>query len=362
MKYAVIMAGGSGKRLWPLSRKKTPKQMLRLIKNKTLLRICYERIAPIFQTDHVLILTNAHFRDAVAQELPEIPSKNIIAEPAMRDTAPAIALAAAVLAKSDPHASMVILTADHLIEPPENLCAAINDAFAFVENNADALITFAIKPTNPNTQFGYLELGQSQTCDYAQNPIAKVHSFKEKPDLQTAQKYLDSGNFFWNSGMFVFKASAMLDNIKNNLPDAIPPLDNLKAAWNTPDWDNTLKTNFPLMPKISIDYAVMEKSDTVHSITLDCSWLDVGSFNAIEKILPPDENKNVLANTTAQLIDSSENIIITKNNDHLIAAIGVSDLVIAHTPDATLICHKKQTHKLKELLEQLEKRDLDKYL
>ncbi|MHC4359319.1 MAG: mannose-1-phosphate guanylyltransferase [Planctomycetota bacterium] len=362
MNYAVIMAGGTGKRLWPLSRKKRPKQVLKLLDGQTLLRCCFDRLASIFDMRNIIVLTNADYADVVRENLPELPANNVIAEPAVRDTAGAIGLAATVLTKSDQEATMAIVTADQLIEPAELLQQAIKDAFVYVNSNPESLITFGIQPTFANTHLGYIKCTDWRRYEGCVNEICTVEAFKEKPDEKRAKEYLESGQYFWNSGMFVWKAKTILSNLQRFLPEFTEPLSKIKAAWDSPSQQQVLKEMFIKLPKISIDFAVMEKADTVHAIKLDCRWLDMGAFTALADLITSDENNNIVVAGKSELLESRDNIIVTEDHGHLIAAIGMEKTVIAHTPDATLVCPINQAHRLKELLELIEKNAGKKYL
>ena len=362
MDYAVIMAGGTGKRLWPLSRQSRPKQVLKLIDGSTLLRRCFERLAGVFDQRNIIVLTNSEYADIVRENLPEIPSGNVIAEPAVRDTAGAIGLAATVLTKYDADASMAVVTADQVIEPSDVFQQTIADGLRFVNENNDALITFGIEPTFPSTQLGYIKLGQLQKCESCKSEIYGVDSFREKPDLDTARKYLVSGDYCWNSGMFVWKARTILANLHRLLPACVEPLGRIQAGWDGPNQEETLKEWFMKMPKISIDYAVMEQAENVYAIRLDCRWLDMGSFAALADVISSDENNNIVVAGSSELIDSSNNIIITEDEGHLIAIIGLENMVVAHSPDATLVCPVDQTQRLKELLKLVKEHGGEKFL
>ena len=362
MDYAVIMAGGTGKRLWPLSRRKRPKQVLRLIDGQTLLQLCFQRLCPIFDTRNIIVLTNAGYADTVRENLPDLPFNNVIAEPAVRDTAGAIGLAASILARYDPQASMAVLTADQLIEPPEILQQAIKDALAFVNNNPDDMITFGIQPTFASTQLGYLKCSNASEYPDCKNKIYTVKAFKEKPDEKVAKEYLDSGRYFWNSGMFVWKAKTILANLGKFLPEATEPLSRIQTNWDSPNQQRALEEWFVKLPKISIDYAVMEKAENVHAIKLNCRWLDMGSFAALADIVSSDERNNIIVANKSELLDCRDSIIVTEDKAHLIAAIGLQNMVVAHSKDATLICHADQTHRLKDLLKQIEQNDGVKFL
>ena len=362
MDYVVVMAGGTGKRLWPLSREARPKQVLKLIDGETLLRRCFERLAPIFDERNILILTNAGYADIVRENLFELPFNNIIAEPAVRDTAGAIGLAAAVLSKYDSDATMAVVTADQLMKPVEVFQQAMTDALAFVNSNPEAMITFGIQPSFPSTQLGYIKLGNGQKCPNCTNEISPVEAFKEKPDVNTAKEYLQTGQYCWNSGMFVWKARTILNQLSEYLPEATEPLNKIQAAWDGPGQEQALKDWFVKLPKISIDYAVMEKADNVHAIRLNSRWIDMGSFAALADIINSDENNNIVVAGESELLDCKNNIVITEDDDHLIAAIGMENVVIAHTPDATLVCPLDDTQRLKELIELIRSHDGEKFL
>ncbi|MHC5059616.1 MAG: mannose-1-phosphate guanylyltransferase [Planctomycetota bacterium] len=362
MDYVVIMAGGTGKRLWPLSRQTRPKQVLKLLDGQTLLRRCFDRLTPIFDVRNIIVLTNAGYADLVRENLVELPYGNVIAEPAVRDTAGAIGLAASVLTKYDPNATMAVVTADQLIEPADVFENAMTDALAFINENEEALITFGIRPTFASRQLGYIELGAVQPCPNSAGQVYVVDSFKEKPDSATAEEYVTSGQCCWNSGMFVWKARAILRNLHELLPACVEPLQRIQAEWDGPNQDETLKEWFLKMPKISIDFAVMEKAKNVYAIRLDCRWLDMGSFAALADIISSDENDNIVVAGHSELLDSKNNIVITEDEGHLIAVIGLENMVVAHSPDATLVCHVDETERLKELLELIKSRSGDKFL
>ncbi len=362
MEYAVIMAGGTGKRLWPLSRETRPKQVLKLLDGQTLLRKCYERLKPIFDVRNIIVLTNAGYRDVVLENLAELPFDNVIAEPVVRDTAGAIGLAAAVLSKYDSNATMVVLTADQVIRPEEVLQQAIKDAIRWVNKNPDSLITFGIRPTFPSTQLGYIKLDKSTKCADCSNEIYKVESFTEKPELKVAEEYFKSGRYCWNSGMFVWKARTILREIYHSLPAARKPLEMIQSSWDGPAGEQQLREWFPAMPKISIDFAVMEKSQNVSAIMLDCQWLDMGSFAALADIISSDSNNNIVVAGRSEVLDCKDSILITEDENHLIAAIGLEKMVVVHSPDATLVCPIDEAERLKELIELIRQHGNERFL
>ncbi len=362
MDYVVVMAGGRGERLWPLSRRNKPKQVLKLFDGQALLQRCLQRLFPIFDAGNIIVLTNAAYAGLVREELPELAFDNVIAEPVVRDTAGAIGLAASILAKRDPQATMAVVTADQLIEPADVFQQALKDALAFVNRNPDSLVTFGIQPTFPSTQFGYIKCASPRKCPECENEIYSVQAFVEKPDEKTAKQYVDAGHYFWNSGMFVWKAQTILDNLEKFLPEAVEPLMKIRSAWDSPNCQSALEQWFPKLPKISIDYAVMEKAEAVYAIKLNCHWLDVGCFTALAEAIGSDENNNVVAAGTSELLGCKNSIIVTEDKGHLVAAMGVENIIVAHAPDATLVCHVDYAPRLKELLELIERHGGQKFL
>lgn len=362
MNFAVIMAGGTGKRLWPLSRQHRPKQVLKLLDGQTLLRQCFERLNGIFDLRNILVLTNANYVDLVRENLSEIPPQNVIAEPVVRDTAGAIGLAATILHKYDPSATMAVVTADHVIEPKEMFQDVMRTAMAFVNENPEALVTFGIQPTFPSTQLGYIKFGKTAAGKTSPHPVHTIEAFKEKPQEQIARDYLQNGRYFWNSGMFVWRCATILERMKQFLPACREPLDAIKADWDRPEQEQTLQEWFPKLPKISIDFAVMEKAERVYGVKLDCRWQDMGSFAALADILESDTDHNIVITGYSEMLDSKNNIVATEEKDHLLALIGVENMIVAHSKDATLVCPIDQSHRLKELLEKIKQHHAEKFL
>jgi len=362
MNYAVIMAGGSGKRLWPLSREHRPKQMLRLLGGQTLLRRCFDRLRGLFDLRNILVVTNVGYVDMVRENLLELPAENVIAEPMVRDTAGAIGLAATVLHKYDLHSTMAVVTADQVLEPDEPFQKAMQIALDFVEEHPEALLTFGVKPTYASTQYGYLKLGQAVPCGESADAVRRLEAFKEKPDAQTAKAYVDSGQYCWNSGMFVWKTKTILDQLHHFLPACVEPLQKIQSAWGRAGQEDAIREWFVKLPKISIDYAVMEKASEVYGILLDCCWRDLGSFTALADIIESDAANNIVAAPKAELLDCRNSIVVTEDAGHLIALIGVENMVVAHSSDATLICPASQSHRIKELLEQIQQHGGQRYL
>ena len=357
MRYAVIMAGGSGKRLWPLSRSKRPKQLLPLLEGKNLLEIAVDRLAGLFEPENILIVTNTEYAEQIAGALSRIPRENVIGEPVGRDTANAITLAVAILAARDKDATMAVFTADHVIRPAEQFAEDVRAACDAADQHPDALLTFGVRPTWPHTGLGYIH-----TTGEVAEGVLEVAGFKEKPDHPTARRYVDSGEYYWNSGMFVWKLGAIRAALEEFLPDSMRKLASVTTALRDgKPVGPVLAEVYPTLEKISIDYAVMEKARKVLMVPLKCEWLDVGSWPALKDVVDLDEQDNVVIADNAVLVDSSRNVIVSEN-DHLIAVLGLDDCIVVHSPDATLVCDTSDSQRLKELVDLLEKRHGQKYL
>jgi mannose-1-phosphate guanylyltransferase len=257
---------------------------------------------------------------------------------------------------------MAVVTADQIIEPADVFQQALEDALACVNTNPDSMVVFGIKPDYPSIQLGYLKCSAAGKCPGSDSTIYTVEQFKEKPNEQTAIEYIKTGRYFWNSGMFVWKAKTILDNLAQFLPDATEPLKKIREGWDTPKQNRILAEWFRKLPKISIDFAVMEKAANVNAIKLDCRWLDLGSFAALADIINSDKNNNVVVAGASELLGCNNSIIVTEEKGHLIAAVGLDNMVVAHSPDATLVCHIDQTHRLKELLDLIKQHEGEKFI
>ena len=349
------MAGGSGLRLWPLSRASRPKQLLRLVGGRSLLQLTWERVAGLLPAEQIFVCTAESDADAVCAELPQLPAENVLGEPVGRDTANAIGFASVLLHEQDQDAVIAFLTADHLIEPATEFRAALERGFTLAARPG-RLVTFGIVPTQAHTGLGYVETGDALPEDPSGREVV---AFREKPDAETAEIYLRSGRHLWNSGMFVWRADSVLDRLATHLPAAHADLTRIAKAWGTDQRDATLGALYPTLPKISIDYAVMEPAarepGVVTVVPMDVSWLDVGSWPTLARTLPRDEGGNALSATVSTL-NSGGNVIVSDDPDHLVAAVGVTDLIVVHTRDVTLVCRSEDAERVKAMAEQVAER------
>lgn len=357
MQHAVIMAGGAGTRLWPLSRKQRPKQLLHLFGGKSLLRQAYERLAALLEPNSIYVITTAEHLDLVHQELPEVPVDNLFGEPCGRDTVNAVGLAAAILHERDPEGVMSIFTADHIITPVDRFTRAVDSALKRAAENPDALITIGVVPTTPETGFGYVHRGEPLG-----NDVYRVDRFVEKPDLETAKRYVASGEFYWNSGMFTWRIDTILEQLRKHLPESYPMLMELGQAWGGGSWAELAGKLYPELRKISVDFAIMEKAEQVLVVEMDCAWRDVGSWNALTEVLSADAAGNVRTGTQVIHLGSTGNIVATEDEEHLIATIGVEDLVIVHSADATLVCKRSEAQAIRKLVAAIQSETGDRYL
>ncbi|MGP1345578.1 MAG: mannose-1-phosphate guanylyltransferase [Phycisphaerales bacterium] len=365
MRFAMIMAGGAGTRLWPLSRSGRPKQLTPMIprdgRMASLLEIAAERLEGLIPADRRYICTNEGYRSQIRAAMPWVGDGQILGEPVGRDTVNAVGFTAAVLHKMDPDAVFAVLTADHIIEPDDMFRRTLDIGFKLVEQDPMRLVTFAIKPTYPATGFGYVERGGAIAGSDGLG--FTVERFVEKPTLERAQAYLESGSFDWNAGMFVWKASTILNCLKRYKPESYKGLMEIAAAWGTPEQDAVLGRVYPELPKISVDYAIMEPasreqaraastgaSDGVRvcTVRMDLRWLDVGSWPSYGETLEPDSSENRVVGRS-MLHGCSETVVVNADDSHLIAAVGCRNLIIVRSGDATLIMDAEHAQDLKTL-------------
>jgi mannose-1-phosphate guanylyltransferase len=354
MRNVVILAGGAGTRLWPLSRVDRPKQMLPLGGGRSLLRAAYDRLDGLVPPERIYVCTAASQAAQVLDHLPELPPGNLIGEPVGRDTANAVGLSSAVIGRDDPDATLAIVGSDHLISPEPRFRRAVSDAFAVAESRPSSLCTFGIEPTYPHTGLGYVERGAAIGGDIE---AYAVDRFREKPDLRTAEEYLATGRFWWNSGMFVWRTDTLLGALDVLLPESAADLRRVAAVWDTGERDAVLAEVYPRLPKISIDYAVMEpasqgKADAdVVAVPMPVRWLDVGSWAAVAGTYATDDHGNACAPEALRcLVDSHDNVIVTDDPDHLVATIGLRGHIVVHTRDVTMVCPLADGERVKELV------------
>jgi mannose-1-phosphate guanylyltransferase len=357
--FVVLMAGGTGTRFWPRSRKSYPKQLLNIIGSRSMLQLTYDRIKNLTSPDKILIITNEDQKPKIEEQLPEIPTDNIIPEPFGRNTAPCIGLAATIIKKvQDQNEVMVVLPADHLIGNTASFIKTIKAGVEYIKSNK-CLLTLGITPTYPETGYGYIQAGE-KFSDSRGMDIYKVKTFAEKPNIETAQRFLKSGDFFWNSGMFIWRVDHILNEIDEHIPELSEDLKQIEDSFNKKNYNKILKDVYSRTKPISIDYGIMENAKNVCVIKSDFQWNDLGSWEAVYNISPKDKNGNVT--------DSKQSVIINAQNNYfysskkLIAAVDVDNLVLVEMDDAILICKRDNSQNVKMIVDHLERKDLDEYL
>ena len=357
--HAVIMAGGRGTRFWPRSREKKPKHLLDIISNRTIIQETVDRIKPLIAPENILIVTGRKHARALTGQLPEIPSRNIIIEPEGKNTAPCIGLAALHIQKKAGDDIMIVLPSDHAITDPGKFLQVIRAAEQTAAG-ADALVTIGIKPTSPQTGFGYIERGDS-IANGTTEEVFRVKSIREKPDFQQALEFVQSGKFYWNSGMFIWKASTILKSIARLLPDLYSGLMTINETLGSPEEKAAMRRIFKKLVPISIDYGVMEKANNVFVVKGDFGWSDVGSWDALWEISARDENGNAFIGGS-NVISSDSTGSLVYSPQKLVALAGVKDLIVVETKDALLICPKGNSQDVKKIVETLEAKKMKKYL
>jgi mannose-1-phosphate guanylyltransferase len=359
MLHAMIMAGGSGTRFWPASRKHNPKQLLNLTGQRSMIQSTADRLSGLCPLENLLIVTNQSLVEPIAAQLPEVPRESIIGEPAKRDTAPCIGLAAAWIAARDPEATMVVMPADHVIGPDDVFQDALAHASELVDEDPTRIVTFGIKPSYPAEAFGYIER-EGEAFPEKRLPSFSVNRFREKPDPQTAREFLKAGSFYWNSGIFVWKVKTILDALAEFQPAMLARINAIANAIGTPDFSETLQREFPAIESTSIDYAVMEKHENVVVVEAPFKWDDLGNWSAIPRLKGIDEAGNTIDGEHIGI--ETENSLIRTESGHLIVTIGMKDCIVVHTSNATLVADKNQEQSIKQIVAELERRGLDQYL
>jgi len=355
------MAGGGGTRLWPVSRKERPKQLLPLLGQETLFQSTVQRLENLFPPEHILVVTVEDQALEMRQQASSIPEENYIIEPAPRGTASVVGLAAAVLQKRDPNAAMAILPSDHFIRNRDLFHYLLRAAFEVAENGY--LVTLGITPTHPSIAYGYIQQGQPLSGGY-NYPAYEVKSFKEKPNEDTAQKLLRSGDHSWNSGMFIWRADVILKEINAQMPALDKALKDIVAVWGTAGQDDILKERWESLKNETVDYGIMEKAGRVAVLPAGgLGWSDVGSWESLFEVLLPDMNGNIATNSNSHLAHETNNTLVYgSSGERLIVTIGVDDMIIVDTDDILLVCKSDQSQKVRDVVEHLRKHRQEKYL
>ncbi|MDA1014764.1 MAG: mannose-1-phosphate guanylyltransferase [Planctomycetota bacterium] len=363
MLHAVIMAGGSGTRFWPQSRKTLPKQLLPLTGSQTMIQQTVARCDGWIPPERTWIVTNRTQVEETRIQMPRLPPANALVEPCGRNTAPCVGLAAIHALHQDPDAVMFVMPADHVIQPIEVFQRAARHAVSIVSSLPDAFVLFGIPPTFPATGYGYIERGEELALgDDSVTPGGfHVQSFREKPNNEVAQGYLDSGNYYWNCGIFCWRAAAILSALQQFEPEMHAHLMRLSEALGTELWQPTLESEFPKMKSISIDYAVLERADHVAVVEAPFDWDDVGSWPALPRLTGVDRDGNTIDGLFSG-VDTRGCIIRSTEADHLVATLGMEDCIIVHTKDATLIARKDQADEIRKLVAKIEADGRERFL
>lgn len=347
-KVAVIMAGGKGERFWPKSRNDKPKQFLSLTPDHvTMIQHTVNRLRTLIDAEDIFVVTNQSYRSLVCEQLPEIPVENILAEPMAKNTAPCIALAAAAVGAKYTDAVMIVLPSDHLIKNNQLFLEVLSDAAQAAEDGEN-LVTIGITPTYPETGYGYIKF--DAVNDTHKDNVYQVEAFVEKPDMPKAKQYLSSGEYLWNSGMFVWKLSTIATNMKEHLPALHSGLLKMQSAFASNEWEQTVEEVFKNLDAVSIDYGIMEKADRIFTLPGNFGWDDVGSWLSLERFNPTNDDGNMISGDIIT-INAKNSIVVGAKK--LIALVDVDDLVVVDTEDALLICAKDKTQNVKKVVETL---------
>lgn len=359
MLHAVIMAGGSGTRFWPASRQAKPKQLLKIGATRSMLQSTFDRLSGLVSSEHVLVLTNEQLSEAVHNQLPDLPAEHVVGEPAKRDTAPCIGVAASLVYAADPEGVMVVMPSDHVIEPKSEFHRSIRAGHDLIQANPDLIVTFGIRPSYPAESFGYVQRGNPIPVSPGSSAFV-VERFREKPDRKTAEQYLQAGSFYWNSGIFMWKAKTILDALAKFEPDMYQHIENIAQGIGTDNFQSNFVEHFQKIKGKSIDFAVMERYEKIAVIEAPFSWDDVGSWQAIARLIKADENGNT--SEGAFLGIDSKGMIVRTEDDHLVVTIGMEDTIVVHTPDATLVAPKSEEERVREAVKQLMELGHQQYL
>ena len=357
--YAVIMAGGGGTRLWPVSRKKHPKHILPLLGADTLFQSTLARLEELVPPDQILVVTAEGQAEELKKQAPDLSAKNFLIEAEPRGTASVVGLAAAVLTKRDPEAVMLVLPSDHYIGNRDLFHLVMRAAVQVAHKGY--LVTLGITPTFPSTGYGYIQRGEHlpEKYDY---PVYRVLRFTEKPDEEKAREMLERGDHSWNSGMFIWRVDCILDEFARQMPDLRTALEKIAAAWDTPEKQSVLRSEWPRLKPVTVDYGIMERAENVAVLPAGgLEWSDVGSWDSLFDVLLPDQDGNVIVNSKHMLLETHDTLIYSTENK-LVATIGVDDLIVIDSGDALLVCHRDQAQQVRQVIENLKKMGKNDYL
>ncbi len=355
------MAGGAGARFWPRSRQNMPKQLLKIFSERTMLQQTYDRIKDIAENEKILVITGENLKDEVINQLPQIPHENIIAEPFGRNTAPCVALAAAIINKREnkKNVAMAVLPADHLVDNVKEFQSILKSAEKYAMES-QTLITLGIKPSYPETGYGYIQRN-SKLIELERHKIYPVKTFAEKPNFDTAKRFLESGDFYWNAGIFIWSTFSILSEIEQQMPELYEGLPELTEKIDTSQMAEAILKVYSATRSISIDYAIMEGAKKVSVIESQFDWNDVGSWEAVYNLAEKNKNNSTVFTTDIVEVNAKNNFFYSEGKK-LIAAIDVDDIVLVETKDAILICKKDSSQRVKEVVDKLRLKDMDQYL
>ena len=359
-KYCVIMAGGVGSRFWPLSRTSRPKQFLDIPGfGESLLQSTYNRFRKILPAENIIIVTNNDYADLVKEQLPEVPVENILLEPLRRNTAPCIAYATYRILMKNPDALIVVAPSDHLIIREEDFLYQINESFNFVESR-EALLTIGIKPDRPETGYGYIQINGGDSIKYGSSQFWNVKTFTEKPNLELARVFVESGEFYWNSGIFFWSAQTILNAIEKYLPDINAAFKAGLAVYETPEEVKFIQDTYSLCSNISIDYGIMEKADNVYVLTSDFGWSDLGSWSSLYDLKEKDRQKNVILGNNVFLYDV-KNSVISNAEGKMMVLQGLENFIVVESDDILLICRREDEQRIKQFINDVKIQKGEKY-
>ncbi|OEK07911.1 mannose-1-phosphate guanylyltransferase [Flavivirga aquatica] len=345
--YAILMAGGVGSRFWPVSTQDFPKQFHDMLgTGDTLIQKTFHRLADLIPKENIFILTNERYNDLVLEQLPEVTKRQVVLEPAMRNTAPCILYASLKIQKENPDAVMIVAPSDHWIEDEQTFTKNVEQAFSFCSKNK-ALMTLGIQPTFPNTGYGYIEFDKT-----SQEEIKSVNQFREKPDYETAKEFIAQGNFLWNAGIFMWSVKSVVEAFENNQPELFELFKSGIPVYNTEFEDDFIKDNYPKAENISVDYAIMEKSKNVFVIAAEFDWNDLGTWGSLYDKLDKDEAGNAVVNAKTLTEDASGNMIRTKG-DKVVVVDGLKDYIVVDKEDVLLIYPKSKEQDIKKVLQKV---------